>query len=166
MPDTSDGHIKAGLYFREGTKFREQNSEPHDGSDLHLGSDTAAFGAMRDCRLWVFTRDVEGSYVLAATAIVDHTEGPSPEYQHVMVAAPNSTRRFRMIENPTRSVEGVIRSLSIFDGRTPKGALGNLFQGLNHFRVVTREDDEKLAAFAATLKPASTGMWRFKGMPL
>jgi hypothetical protein len=65
--------------------------------------------------------------VLAATAMVDHTKCRSAAYQHVMVAVPGSTRRFRMIENPTRSVEGVIRGLSIFAGRTPRGALGHPF---------------------------------------
>jgi|GEM_PF-4981773 len=166
MSEASHGHIVAGLYFWEGSKFREQNAEPHDGSDLRLGSDAAAFGSMRGSRLWVFTRDDEGSYVLAATAMVDRTEGPSASYQHVMVAVPGSTRRFRMIENPTRSVEGVIRSLAIFDGRTPKGALGNLFQGLNHFRAISVEDDQKLEEFASALKPAASGRWRFQGMPL
>ena len=146
------------LYHWQQDQFLRDNSGPMVGDDLALSQNSPVLQGAMDERMWVFTHDCEGRYVLAASVHIESVQESGSAFgSYTVVPRPGSTVRYRMV-NPSVDVEPTIRSLSI----APKAKiLGHSFQGPNAVRRLSPEDDLKLLEFAARLKHATPGLpWR------
>lgn len=104
--------------------------------------------------LWAFTRDDAGSYVLAAELVVRGTTLNNPEWT-------DRYGRYRVWGDLRRSayfrtwrvqgVESLLRSMPSLSIAPSTRSLGRSFQGPGAVRLLSQQDHELLAAFAASL---------------
>lgn len=149
------------LYFWKTSQFVKDNKSELTDEPLELSQDSAVMTEAVDQRLWAFTRDCDGIYVLAASMIVGHVvQTNSSLGAYTAYARAGTSERYRLV-NPVVNFEPVVKSLSI-SAEAP--VLGSSFQGTSAVRRLTEEDDLHIEEFANRLKRASFGLrWKPAG---
>jgi len=149
------------LYHWKREQFLVDNQSPLNADALNLSQDSPVLANAAGHRLWAFTRDCGGVYILAASAMVERVERLGSSLgEYTALAKPGSTVKYRLL-NPVVDLEPTIRSLSI---RTEAGVLGSSFQGNSAVRELTESDDQALEQFASQLKRAAIGFrWKPAG---
>lgn len=155
----AEGNPMALLYYWEREQFLQDNRDRPLAGELQLSQGSEVLGRSRGGdRIWVFTRDCEKRYVLAAQLLVERIEeSGNPLGRYTVTPKVGSTIRYRLL-NPAVDFEPIVRSLTITNAAA---TLGQNFTGHSAVREVSDVDDCTIEAFAKSLMTASSGSrWR------